>query len=318
MSTGRATTALLCPGQGSQFAGMGREIATLPGGTALVQEASARSGLPLTDLLLRGRDQEIARPAVAQVAVFCYSVAALTGWRRTTAGPVVTAGHSVGEYAAMVAAGMLDTETALGLVIERGRLMQRDADRHGGTMAAVVGLAADRVQELCRESSAQPVVIANHNSSRQVVVSGVEAGVKQVMEQALAAGAVRVKQLSVGGAYHSPLMSEAEAGMAELWAGVRVADPVPGCTLVSSCTGAVVTDAEAHRRTMQGHLTGPVLWHPTMTAVADLQPEVAVELGPGRVLRGLARDVAPGLPFEDATRVAARAARQRVAGEVLR
>lgn len=308
-------TVLLFPGQGSQFAGMGRELTHLPGAAELLREAEVIGSLPFLELATRGRTEELAPPAVAQVLVYCYSVAALRRWAESQDGPTVSAGHSVGEYAAMVSADMLDVEVGLRLVIERGRCMQECADEVGGTMGAVIGLASDVVAELCRTEPEQPVVLANDNSPRQVVVSGCSRGVRSVLDRARELGALRAKLLTVGGAYHSPLMERADRRMGELWRQTPLSPPRPGRQLVSSATGELVTGADEQQLTMQTHLTSPVRWCASMRSVLTLSPAAAVELGPSRVLRGLARELAPDLEFHDLLRLGRRAS-DRVAGAV--
>lgn len=290
-----AVVAGVFPGQGSQSPGMGRELRRLPRGTELLGRAEESSDLPLAMILDRGSIEEVAHPAVAQLAIFTHSVAAYDLWCQQGPAPTVVAGHSVGEYAAMVAAGMLSVDHALDLVSARGRWMAHAADRSDGTMGAVVGLPREQVQALCSAASVGPVVLANHNSPRQVVVSGATPGVEEVLAAAAADGALRAQRLAVGGAYHSPLMVTADAAMANLWDATPLQEPSRAVALVSSRTGEVVRDPERQRELMRAQVGAPVRWDAVMVQLVQLGVTDIAELGPGKVLRGLAREQAPGL-----------------------
>jgi [acyl-carrier-protein] S-malonyltransferase len=285
--------ALLFPGQGSQYPQMARDVLRCPQGPALLEQAEAISKLPLTRLMSTADAATLADPEIAQVSVLVHSLALLDQLQADGVVPGVVAGHSLGEYTAMVAAGMLDVPTAIELVALRGRAMAAAARRRPGAMGAVVGLTAEDVSAFCHASVEQPVAVANVNSPRQLVVSGVPAGVEHVLTAAQAAGALRAKALRVGGAYHSPLMAPAARTMAVVWADVPLAEPT--CTLVSSLTGGVVTDARRHARRMRSQVSDAVQWRTAMATVAAHRPDVVVEVGPGRVLAGLAREQAPDL-----------------------
>ena len=289
--------ALLFPGQGSQYPQMGRDVARCPRGRSLIAEAEAISGLPLADLMSTADAVRLADPEVAQLSVLVHSLALLDQVQAAGVRPTVVAGHSLGEYSAMVAAGMLDVPTAIRLVSARGRAMAAAARHRDGTMGAVVGLPAEQVQELCRTAPAQPVVVANVNSPRQLVISGVPEGVDTVLAAAQQAGALRAKRLRVGGAYHSPLMAPAAATMAARWDGVTLRPP--RCRFVSSTTGQPVDDPGRQAAQMRDQVGAPVQWRGTLRVVADLlagcSPATVLEVGPGRVLAGLTREQAPHL-----------------------
>ena len=284
--------AFVFPGQGSQFPGMGRELDRCGQADGeLVAMAEETTGLPVSELMMRAPATTIANPEIAQVLVFVWSLTVFHGLARRGFHPAAVAGHSVGEYAALTACGSLDQATALSLVACRGRLMAEAALRAPGTMASIVGLDYDVVQRLCRSSSAgnEFAVIANQNSPRQVVVSGTLGSVSDVVAAAREAGAIRTRQLAVGGAYHSPLMDCAGAAMTTRLASVHLR--TPGVPLVSSATGRVVTDIPAYRADLMNQLTGPVRWQSAVGALVGLGVRTFVEVGPGKVLSGLGREM---------------------------
>ncbi|QCX73950.1 Malonyl CoA-acyl carrier protein transacylase [Streptomyces sp. YIM 121038] len=287
------TVAFVFPGQGSQFPGMGYEMERWGRrADALGSRAEDVTGLPVRALMKRADTSALADPEVAQVLVLTWSLAALEqlrghGWR-----PAVVAGHSLGEYTALVACGCIDQETALSLVARRGRAMAAAAAARRGAMAAIVGLAPQRVQGLCHAASAdgEVAVVANWNSPRQVVVAGSRTAVEGVVAAARAAGALRARLLPVGGAYHSPLMDSAHQRLTEHLADVALAPPA--IPFVSSTTGLRVTDVEAYRQDLLAQIISPVRWQDVMRTLADCGVDTYVEAGPGRVLHGLAREMA--------------------------
>ncbi|MEU2717256.1 ACP S-malonyltransferase [Streptomyces sp. NPDC007205] len=281
------------PGQGSQFPGMGHEAVRLgPHARQLTTAAEAVTGLPLTELMTRADARRLAEPEVAQVVVLVWSLAALAGLRRTGWRPAAVAGHSLGEYTALVACGSLDQEAALSLVTCRARAMAKAARRNPGSMAAIVGLSAETVAGLCQGASGrgQLAVIANWNSPRQIVVAGTVAAVDQVIEAAGRAGALRARRLAVGGAYHTPLMDEARDSLATSLADVPLA--APRIPFVSSVTAERVTDIAAYRTHLLAQVVRPVRWSDTVRTLSGLGAETYVEAGPGRVLSGLGREMA--------------------------
>jgi [acyl-carrier-protein] S-malonyltransferase len=286
---GRSSAGFLFPGQGSQFPGMGREL-TAFGARArtLVDAAEAVTGLPLHELMHRADAGRLADPQIAQVLVFVWSSVALQDLRDRGWQPRVVAGHSLGEYSALVACDSLEWDAAIRLVSARGRAMAAAAAARPGAMGAIVGLSGDTVVRLCADTTRadEPVVVANLNSARQTVVSGTTDAVTTVLGAATAAGALRSRRLPVGGAYHSPLMLPAERELAPLLRAVRLSAPrVP---MVSSMTGAPVTDTDAYAEQLTRQITSPVRWHATADALAAETD--FVEVGPGRVLAGLGRE----------------------------
>lgn len=292
-------TTFLFPGQGSQFPGMGRDLAACGADArALVDTAEAVTGLPVHDLMHHADAARIADPHTAQVLVFVWSTVALHELRGRGRHPAAVAGHSLGEYTALVACGALDWADALALVSARGRAMAAAAARRPGAMGAVVGLPAVTVRQLCTDASGgdEIAVVANLNSARQSVVSGTADAVTAVLAAATAAGALRAKRLPVGGAYHSPLMRPAEEALAPLLRATTLRTPrVP---MVSSMTGAPVTDVAAYADALTRQITSPVQWFATATALAGETD--FVEVGPGRVLAGLGRETLRGARFRGA------------------
>ena len=292
-------TTYLFPGQGSQFPGMGRELTAFgPDARALVDRAEAATGLPVHDLMHRADAARIADPHTAQVLVFVWSTVALRALQARGPQPDGVAGHSLGEYTALVACDALSWEEALRLVSARGRAMAAAAARRPGAMGAVVGIPAGTVGEFCADASRgdEIAVVANLNSARQCVVSGTVDAVEAVLATATTAGALRARRLPVGGAYHSPLMLPAEQELAPLLRGTTLRTPrVP---MVSSLTGAPVTDIAAYADALTRQVTSPVRWLDTVRALAGSAD--FVEVGPGRVLAGLGRETLRGARFRGA------------------
>lgn len=289
-----AAPVFVFPGQGSQYPGMGRDLAACgPVARELAARAETATGLAVWELMHRADAAALADPEVAQVLVF---VAGAAHWRAFTergCRPAAVAGHSLGEYTALLAAGCLDWEQALSLVHTRGKAMARAARRTPGAMAAIVGIPAERLEQMCRQvadRSGQTVVIANHNTHRQLVVSGHAEAVELLIAQARDAGALRARRLPVGGAYHSPLMEPAEREMASALDRVRLRPP--RLPLVSSVTGRQVTDIDAYRDVLRGQITAPVRWDRCVAALLEHGARTFIETGPGRVLTGLGRELA--------------------------
>ncbi|MEU4602587.1 ACP S-malonyltransferase [Kribbella sp. NPDC023972] len=285
-------TTFVFPGQGSQRPGMGREL-TRCGVEArdLIVRAERLTGVAVGELMTRADERTLADPEAAQLTIFVWSSVLAAELAAAGCRPVAVAGHSLGEYTALVAAGCLSWEDALAIVARRGRAMADAARRQPGAMAAIAGLSEDQVTELCRQFSADGgvVVMANLNAPRQVVVSGTTDEVCGVVDAAQAAGALRVKRLPVGGAYHSPLMSAAERDLAPLLAEADLR--APRIPFVSSMTGGVVQDIEKYRKLLGGQITRPVRWTDTVASLARTDTRTFVEVGPGRVLTGLGRNM---------------------------
>jgi [acyl-carrier-protein] S-malonyltransferase len=298
-----AVTAFLYPGQGAQRQAMGAALDRTDGPLLdrYLELAEDTSRLPIRRLCREGSLEELTRTEVSQPALLAVSLALTDVAREAGLEPAFVAGHSLGEYSAAVAAGVLGAEDGMRLVARRGRLMaDRQAERPGG-MAAILGLGASATAELCRrvEPAAGTVTVANLNSDRQIVISGVTDAVAQVGALARDAGA-RVVDLPVGGAFHSPLMEPVREAMAAAAASVAWHDPV--VPLVANVSGAVLTDGAAVRAALVEQIARPVRWADCVRTLVDAGCDQFVELGAG-ILTGLVRSVDRG--------VAARAADSR-------
>lgn len=296
-------TALLLPGQGSQEVGMGRDLADRwPEAADLFERADHVLGHDLSRLCWEGPEEELTRTENAQPAILLHSYAA---WRllpdAVRDSVVVGAGHSLGEFTAYLCAGALSFEDALRLVRRRGELMARSEE---GTMAAVLGLDDDRIEELCR-SDGGTVVAANYNAPGQVVVSGEEEAVRRVARRAEEEGARRVIPLQVSGAFHSPLMGVAREGLEEALEATEFSDPT--FPVVANASAEPVTSGGEARRLLVEQLTSPVRWTESVGAMRRREPGRWLEVGPGRVLTGLLRRIdrsQDGRPAGDAEALA--------------
>lgn len=280
--------AFLFPGQGAQKPGMGRALAErYPEAKAVFEAADRALGIQLSRLCWEGPADELTRSVNAQPALLTHSVAAWTLLDRAGLKPSWTAGHSLGEYSACVAAGAIAFEEALHLVRRRGELMVRAGLERPGTMAAILGLPAEDVEAVCAEAaSAGVVVAANFNAPGQVVISGEAPAVEKACEIAKTRGARRAIRLEVSGAFHSPLMGSAarELGIAL----DRASFGDAACPILANVSGEPVRHAAEIRDALERQLLGAVCWERSMRALLD-QGAVFVELGTGTVLRGLLR-----------------------------
>lgn len=288
---------MLFPGQGSQFVGMAADLLAA-GGTAagFLRTVDETVGCDLLRIMTDGPDGVLTETRNAQPALLAHSVAVTLALGDLGILPGVVAGHSLGEFSAAVACSALCPGDALRTVRRRGELMFAAGREIPGTMAAVMGLPAARVAEICAGIDGV-VVPANHNSDSQVVISGEVAAVAAAGEALKAAGAKRVAPLNVSGAFHSPLLAGAAAAFRSFLAGIPVADPaVP---LVANVSAAPVTTAAELREGFARQLTAPVLWHGTMERICGGpdRPPVVLEVGPGKVLSGLARRAYPDVTF---------------------
>src|SRR6202049_20092 len=285
------TSVALCfPGQGSQAAGMADGLADQPIAAEMLA-AATDAGLDL-GAALAGDDDSLRATDIAQPELLLVE-STLRSALPSDLHVIAVAGHSVGEYAAAVAAGALHPADAMRLVIERGRSM---AAMHDGTMCALIGIDLDAASAVCeaaqRETGAV-VVVANHNAPGQLVISGSRVGVDAAAALALTRGARRAIPLNVGGAFHSPLMARAAAQFAGVLDSVPIADPDP--PVVCNVDARAVHSAAELRDQLRKQLTAPVRWIECVQRLVDLGAEALIEVGPGNVLSGLARRVAPGV-----------------------
>jgi [acyl-carrier-protein] S-malonyltransferase len=292
--------AYVFPGQGSQSVGMGRELAERsPGARATFDAADAALGESLTALTWDGPVERLDLTENAQPAILATSIAILTAMRERWAAagvpeprPAFAAGHSMGQYSALVAAGVIAFADGIRLVRERGRLMQASGGGGDGAMAALIGLDDDRLPELVAAASAHGIfVVANRNAPGQVVVSGVRPAVEAGAELARALGARRAIVLPVSVAAHSPLMAEAAEGMRTALADVRFEDPKT--PLLANADGRIITTADAARAELVDHLTAGVDWVGAVGRMSASGVTTFIEVGPGKVLTGLIKRIAP-------------------------
>lgn len=287
--------ALLFPGQGSQYVGMGRELAQAhPAAARTLEEADDVLGFSLSGLMVEGPEEELRATRNAQPAILAHSIAALRVVEEELGPASVAAGHSLGEFSAHVAAGTFSFADGLRTVRARGELMHAAGQELPGTMAAILGLSDDAVREVCGRVDVGTCVPANFNTDGQTVVSGDVPGVERGMELAREAGAKRTIGLNVSGAFHSPLMEPAVAGLREILDGLDFFDPA--FPVMSNVTAAPVVDADAARGLLVKQITSPVAWSASVRAMVGMGAQRFVELGPGSVLAGLNRRNAKGLP----------------------
>ena len=285
--------AFLYPGQGSQKVGMGAALREVDPDllNRHMERADELSGLPVSEYASEGPMESLTRTDVAQPALFALSMAVDEVARAKGLKPDFVAGHSLGEYSAAVAAGALDPEQGMRLVCERGRLMAGIDKQSPGAMAAIIGLEADVLEKLCGDASAAGMVsLANLNSPTQIVVSGEEAGVVKLMELASEAGAAKTVRLQVGAAFHSELMKPVQASLAETMDQLDWSDlEVP---LVANFSGSPVEDAASVREALTEQIASPVRWVDCVRTLVGAGCTDFLELGSGRVLGGLVRQIA--------------------------
>ncbi|WP_419948701.1 ACP S-malonyltransferase [Candidatus Palauibacter sp.] len=284
--------ALLFPGQGAQYVGMGRDLAEDDSSTReLYERADDVLEMRLSRLCWEGPEDELRATENAQPAIMLHSWAVWRLIARHAGAVEAGAGHSLGELSAYLVSGAFGFEDGLRIVRERGRLMGASGADRPGTMAAVLGLDAEGVDEVCQRAGAAGgvVVPANLNAPGQVVISGDVEAVGAAGGFAREAGARRVVPLNVSGAFHSPLMGAAAEGLEQALEAATWADP--NFPVVSNATAAAVTDSETARRTLMLQLTSPVRWMEGIARIRDRGPSRWLEVGPGNVLSGLARRI---------------------------
>jgi [acyl-carrier-protein] S-malonyltransferase len=294
------TYAFVFPGQGSQSVGMGRALAERsPGAAAVFREADSVLGQPISRLAWEGPADELDRTENAQPALLATSIAYLAALRERWAQlgldvppAAFAAGHSMGQYSALVAADVISLADGLRLVRERGRLMQASGSGRDGAMAAIIGLDDARVPELVAAASAHGTFgVANRNAPGQVVVSGERAAIEASAEIAKDLGARKAIVLPVSVAAHSPLMAEAAAGMRDVLAPVAFADP--SMPLLANADARLLTDGDSSRTELVDHLTAGVDWIAAVDRMTSDGVTTFIEVGPGRVLTGLIKRIAP-------------------------
>ena len=288
---------LLFPGQGSQVPGMGKDLAAaFPAAREVFDAADAAIGANLSELCFEGPAEELTRTLNAQPALLAHGAAVWAVVREAVAPHVVAAaGHSLGEFTAYHAADALALPYAVQLVRRRGALMFEAGERRPGAMAAILGDLTTPIEQVCQAAADAGVVVpANFNSPGQVVISGEAIAVERAMALAKDAGAKRAMRLNVSGAFHSPLMDEAAEGLREALDLAPMADP--RFPVYANVNGQPVSDAALARRLLVEQLTSPVQWTREMEALTSAHPDATfVEMGPGTVLKGLLKKIAPAV-----------------------
>jgi len=319
--------AFLFPGQGSQAVGMGADIfVASPAARHIFESADEATGISLSNVCFHGPDDELRETINTQPAIVTVSLAllaalqeALTEHTSSWSSPLTpgyTAGHSVGEYAALVASHALHLKDAVRLVRERGRLTHLEGSLCPGGMAAIIGMDAETLQEICQEATAQSlanlagdvhpgqgqVTIANFNAPGQIVISGEQGALSVAMELAKARGAKRVIPLAVSGAFHSPIMQPAAAGLAQAIMGTDVYDAI--IPVISNIHATPLTEAQAIREELAQQIAAPVQWIRTIEYLEGAGVTTFLEIGPGQALTGMVKRIAKGVTTLNVSSVA--------------
>ncbi|MBO4817634.1 MAG: ACP S-malonyltransferase [Bacteroidales bacterium] len=280
--------AYVFPGQGSQFPGMAKDLyENQPKAKEMLEKANEILGFRITDIMFEGTADDLKATKVTQPAIFLHSTvlaACYDGFK-----PDMTAGHSLGEFSALVAAGAISFEDGLRLVSIRANAMQKCCEANPGGMAAIIGMTNEAVEEVCKSVDGL-VIPANYNSDGQVVISGEKAAVEAACEKAKEAGAKRALPLPVSGAFHSPLMEPARKELAEAIEKTKFSTPI--CPVYQNVTAKAETDPETIKANLLAQLTSPVRWTQSVKSMVADGADYFMEIGPGNVLQGLIKRTA--------------------------
>lgn len=282
------STAYLFPGQGSQFVGMGKDLYdSNPHAAKYFDDANEILGIDLKSIMFEGPQEKLTQTEFTQPAIFLHSVAL---FKTLGATPDMVAGHSLGEFSALVACGAVSFEEALKIVRRRGELMQKAGTDNPGTMAAIIGMDDDAVEKVCAqatEETGKEVIAANYNCPGQLVISGYQEAVEKAVELAKENGARMAKLLPVSGAFHSSLMQPAYDGLKDQLEQLNINETY--CPIYSNYTAEATTDPEEIRSNLLNQLLNPVRWTQTLNNMSSDGADAFVEVGPGKVLQGLVK-----------------------------
>jgi [acyl-carrier-protein] S-malonyltransferase len=277
--------AYVFPGQGAQFVGMGKDLYENSAlAKSMFEKANEILGFRITDIMFEGTDEDLKQTKVTQPAVFLHSVI-LAKTLGDDFKPEMVAGHSLGEFSALVTAGALSFEDGLVLVSKRALAMQKACEATPSTMAAVLNLSDEKVEEICASIEGEVVVPANYNCPGQLVISGSVPGIELACEKMLAAGAKRALRLPVGGAFHSPLMNPAKVELAAAIAATPIQQPI--CPIYQNVSTKAETNPAVIKENLIAQLTAPVKWTQSVQQMIADGADSFTEVGPGKVLQGL-------------------------------
>lgn len=282
--------AFVFPGQGAQFPGMGKQLyEENPISKALFEQANEILGFRITEIMFGGSDEDLKQTNVTQPAIFLHAV--ILAKITPNFNPDMVAGHSLGEFSALVANGVLTFEDGLRLVYQRAMAMQEACETNPSTMAAILGLSDEKVEEICASISEEIVVPANYNCPGQLVISGTIKGIDIACEQMKAAGAKRALPLPVGGAFHSPLMEPAREKLQSAIESTHFSSPI--CPIYQNISTTAVSDVIQIKANLIAQLTAPVKWTQSVQHMFQDGAKLFVECGPGKVLQGLIKKIHP-------------------------